>query len=126
MAYRLHAIDITSGTEPYGPGVLITGSYSGVVLNPPYVLQRMSLVIVNGQVIFGFSGAKQVEKPLNYDGWVMAYGEDDPATDRCFCAGDHRQLAGRNLAVRPSAGRRQLGLRLRVHGQYGDAAAGTA
>ncbi len=74
MAYRLHAIDITSGTEPYGPGVLITGSYSGVVLNPPYVLQRMSLVIVNGQVIFGFSG-QQVEKPLNYDGWVMAYGE---------------------------------------------------
>ena len=29
LAYRLHAVDITSGAEPYGPGVLISGSYGG-------------------------------------------------------------------------------------------------
>ena len=72
MAYRLHAIDITTGTEPYGPGVLITGSYSGIILNAPYMVQRMSLVLASDQVVFGF-GAMQVEYPLNYVGWVMTY-----------------------------------------------------
>src|SRR5450631_2337383 len=43
MAYRLHAIDITTGSEPYGPGVLITGSYGGIMLGTPYLVQRMSL-----------------------------------------------------------------------------------
>ena len=27
LAYRLHAVDITTGAEPYGAGVLISGSY---------------------------------------------------------------------------------------------------
>ncbi len=72
MAYRLHAIDITTGSEPYGPGVLITGSNSVITLNPHYMVQRMSLVLAADQVVFGF-GAMQVEHPLNYVGWVMAY-----------------------------------------------------
>ncbi len=72
MAYRLHAIDITTGAEPYGPGVLITGSYSGIMLGTPYLVQRTSLVLAGDQVVFGF-GAMQVEHPLNYVGWVMAY-----------------------------------------------------
>ena len=72
MAYRLHAIDITTGSEPYGPGVLITGSYSGIMLGTPYLVQRMSLVLAGNQVVFGFS-AMQVEHPLNYVGWVMAH-----------------------------------------------------
>jgi hypothetical protein len=72
MAYRLHAIDITTGSEPYGPGVLITGSYGGIMLGTPYLVQRMSLVLSGNQVVFGFS-AMQTEHPLNYVGWVMAY-----------------------------------------------------
>ncbi len=72
MAYRLHAIDITTGAEPYGPGVLITGSYAGIMLGTPYLVQRTSLVLAGDQVVFGF-GAMQVEHPLNYVGWVMAY-----------------------------------------------------
>ena len=72
MAYRLHAIDITSGSEPYGPGVLITGSFSGIMLDSPYLVQRMSLVLAGDQVIVGFAGL-QVEHPLNYVGWVLAY-----------------------------------------------------
>jgi len=72
MAYRLHAIDIATGSEPYGPGVLITGSYGGIMLGTPYLVQRMSLVLTGNQVVFGFA-AMQVEHPLDYVGWVMAY-----------------------------------------------------
>jgi hypothetical protein len=72
MAYRLHAVDITNGSEPYGPGVLITGSYSGIMLGTPYLLQRTSLALAAGQVIVGFSAMEQ-EHPLNYVGWVLAY-----------------------------------------------------
>ncbi|MGA2190660.1 MAG: choice-of-anchor D domain-containing protein, partial [Steroidobacteraceae bacterium] len=72
LAYRLHAINITTGAEPYGPGVLITGSYGGIMLGTPYLVQRMSLVLAGNQVVFGFSGM-QVEQPLDYVGWVMAY-----------------------------------------------------
>ncbi len=72
LAYRLHAIDITTGSEPYGPGVLITGSYGGIMLGTPYLVQRMSLVLSGNQVVFGFA-AMENEQPLNYVGWVLAY-----------------------------------------------------
>ena len=72
MAYRLHAINITTGSEPYGPGVMITGTYGGIMLGTPYLVQRMSLVLSGNQVVFGFS-AMENEHPLNYVGWVMAY-----------------------------------------------------
>jgi hypothetical protein len=72
IAYRLHAIDITTGSEPYGPGVLITGSYGGIMLGTPYLVQRMSLALSGNQVVFGFS-AMQTEHALNYVGWMLAY-----------------------------------------------------
>jgi hypothetical protein len=71
MAYRLHAIDITTGSEPYGPGVLITGSYGGSNFNAPDELQRMSLVLSDNQIVFGFSAIAEI--PGIYLGWVMAY-----------------------------------------------------
>jgi hypothetical protein len=74
MAYRLHAIDITAGAEPYGPGVLITGSYGGSTFDAPYQTQRMSLVLSGNQVVFGF-GAMVTELAGNYVGWVMAYNK---------------------------------------------------
>jgi hypothetical protein len=74
MAYRLHAIDITTGAEPYGPGVLITGSYGGSTFDAPYQTQRMSLVLSGNQVVFGF-GAMVTELAGNYVGWVMAYNK---------------------------------------------------
>jgi hypothetical protein len=40
MAYRLHGIDITTGSEPLGPGVLITGSYGGYTFDAPYQGRR--------------------------------------------------------------------------------------
>jgi hypothetical protein len=74
MVYRLHAIDITTGTEPYGPGVLISGSYGGVTFDAPYLTQRTSLVLAGGQVIMAF-GAMEAEYTSNYSGWVVAYNK---------------------------------------------------
>ena len=74
MAYRLHAVDITTGTEPYGPGVLISGSYGGSTFDGRYQLQRVSLTLSGNQVVFAFS-ALENEQPNAYVGWVMAYNK---------------------------------------------------
>jgi hypothetical protein len=74
MAYRLHALDITTGEEPYGPGVLITGSYGGATFNPRYQNQRASLVLADNQVVFGFASLEQ-EYADQYTGWLMAYNK---------------------------------------------------
>jgi hypothetical protein len=74
MAYRLHAIDITTGAEPYGPGVLISGAYGGSTFDARYQTQRVSLVLSGNQVVFGFAALEQ-EYAGNYVGWVMAYNK---------------------------------------------------
>jgi hypothetical protein len=74
MAYRLHAVDITSGAEPYGPGVLISGTYGGLTFNARDQTQRVSLALSGNQVVFGF-GALQLESADTYVGWVMAYNK---------------------------------------------------
>lgn len=74
MAYRLHAIDITTGSEPYGAGVLISASYAGMTFNAHYQTQRVSLALSGNQVVFGF-GAMENEAAGNYAGWVMAYNK---------------------------------------------------
>ena len=74
LAYRLHAVDITTGTEPYGPGVLISGSYGGSTFDARYQTQRVSLVLSAEQVVFGFA-AVELEYPGGYVGWVMAYNK---------------------------------------------------
>jgi len=72
--YRLHAIDITSGAEPYGPGVPITGSYGGATFGAPFQTQRISLALAGNQVVFGFASMAE-EKFDTYEGWVMAYNK---------------------------------------------------
>jgi hypothetical protein len=72
MVYRLHAVDIATGAEPYGPGVVISGSYAGSTFDARYQLQRLSLVVSDDQVVIGF-GPIELEYPGGYVGWVMAY-----------------------------------------------------
>jgi hypothetical protein len=72
LAYRLHAVDITTGAEPYGPGTLISASYYGSVFDARFQTQRVSLALAGNQVVFGF-GAVQLEYAGGYAGWVMAY-----------------------------------------------------
>ena len=82
MVYRLHAVNIMNGTEPYGPGVVISGSYSVTVSGSPvtstfdarYQLQRVSLVLVGDQVVIGF-GPIELEYPGGYIGWMMTYNK---------------------------------------------------
>jgi len=74
MAYRLHGIDITDGTEPYGPGVLIAANRNGATFDARYLTQRASLALAMNQVIVGF-GAMQSETNQPYTGWVLAYDE---------------------------------------------------
>src|ERR1039458_9086618 len=51
MVYRLHAVNITSGAEPY-PNVVISGSYSGSTFVARDVTQRGSLTLSGNQVVF--------------------------------------------------------------------------
>jgi hypothetical protein len=74
LAYRLHAVDITTGAEPYGPGVLISGSYGGSTFDARYQTQRVSLALSGNQVVFGFA-AVELEYPGGYVGWMMAYNK---------------------------------------------------
>ncbi len=72
MAYRLHAIDITTGMEPYGAGVLITGTFGGNTFEASKLTQRVSLALSGNEVVFGF-GSMETEFSGNYVGWVIAY-----------------------------------------------------
>ncbi len=72
MAYRMHAVDIRTGAEPYGPGTLISASYYGSTFDARFQTQRVSLTIAGNQVVFGFAAVQQ-EYAGGYVGWVMAY-----------------------------------------------------
>ncbi len=75
IAYRLHALDITNGSEPLGAGVLISGSTNRPDFVPAQQIQRLSLVLAAGQVVIGFSAIELESSTQVYSGWVMAYSE---------------------------------------------------
>ena len=77
--FRLHALDITSGSEKFGGPVAIQGSVPGtgsdnvggtVTFNPIMQWQRPGLALVGGNVYIAF-GAHQDVSP--YHGWVFGY-----------------------------------------------------
>ncbi len=74
MAYRLHAVNITNGNELHAPGTEISAYYQGVTFSPSDSTQRVSLVLADNQVVFGF-GAIEAEFPGEGVGWVMAYNK---------------------------------------------------
>jgi hypothetical protein len=74
MAYRLHAIDITTGND-IGYTAPISGSYGSATFNAPFQLQRVSLVLSDGQVIIGFGPVEEEDDNNYYTGWLMAYDE---------------------------------------------------
>ncbi len=84
MVYRLHAVDIASGTEPYA-NVVISGSYKGVTFDAPHQTQRVSLVLVGNQVVFGFGALEEeASDEGGYAGWVMAYNKSTLAQSGIF------------------------------------------
>jgi Putative Ig domain len=74
---RLHALDLTSGTEKFsGPG-LITGTYPGTgdggtttTFNPKTENQRPGLALANGAIYIAWASH---EDTMPYYGWVIAY-----------------------------------------------------
>ena len=84
MVYRLHAVNITSGTEPY-TNVVISGSYGGVTFDAPHQTQRVSLVLAGSQVVFGFAAVEaEADDQGGYTGWVMAYNKTTLAQSGIF------------------------------------------
>src|SRR5271165_1539555 len=84
MAYRLHAVDITSGTEPY-TNVLISASYRGATFDAPHQTQRVSLALSGNQVVCGFGAIENEASDVGgYVGWVMAYNKTSLAQSAVF------------------------------------------
>ncbi len=69
--YRLHALDITSGTEKFGGPVVISAT-GGPAFDPAQEMQRPGLAFVNGQVFVAFGSFGDTG---TYHGWIMAYAE---------------------------------------------------
>jgi len=73
MVFRLQAIDITTGVPRARSGVVISGSYQSATFDANNQGQRVSLVLVGNNLVFGFSGHRKEAPSPFYDGWVMAY-----------------------------------------------------
>jgi chitobiase/beta-hexosaminidase-like protein len=82
LVWRLHAVDITSGTEPLTNAV-ISGTYAGLAFDGRYQTQRSSLTLSGNQVVFAF-GAVELEYSGGYSGWVMAYSKQTLAQTGTF------------------------------------------
>ena len=84
LVYRLHAVDITTGTPRTGSGVLISGTYGTMTFAARNEWQRVSLVLSGNNVVFGF-GALELESTANlFSGWVMAYDKSTLAQTGIF------------------------------------------
>jgi hypothetical protein len=84
MVYRLHAVNITSGAEPY-TNVVISGSYNAVTFLATGVTQRVSLTLAGSQVVFGFGAVEDEANDIGgYVGWVMAYNKTTLAQSGVF------------------------------------------
>jgi len=82
LVWRLHAVDITSGSEPL-TNVVISGTYAGLAFDGRYQTQRSSLTLAGNQVVFAF-GAVELEYSGGYSGWVMAYSKQTLAQTGTF------------------------------------------
>jgi hypothetical protein len=71
--FRLHALDITNGTEKFGGPVTIqasvqgtnSDSVNGVISLTTSCVQRAALLLANGSVFIGFGGC--------HSGWLLSY-----------------------------------------------------
>src|SRR5580658_8567603 len=97
---RLHALDITTGSEKFGGPVVIQGSVPGtgqgssggtLTLSTFFQNQRSSLALVNGLVVFSFASH---EDQYDWHGWVMAYNAQTLQQTSVFCSTPNGQNAG--------------------------------
>jgi hypothetical protein len=69
VVQRLHALDIGSGSEKFGGPVVIQATFQGVTFDPRQV-QRTGLLLLNGNIYFGFAS---LCKPFPWHGWILGY-----------------------------------------------------
>jgi outer membrane protein assembly factor BamB len=78
---RLHALDVTTGTEISGSPTEIAATYPGtgdntqngnVVFDPSQYAERAALLLLNGNIYMGWTSHCDLGL---YTGWVMAYSE---------------------------------------------------
>ena len=102
MVYRLWAVDIEDGSQPFGSTV-IEGSYKGVLFNARYQTQRVSLALAGDQVVLGF-GAVEAETDNDfYAGWVMGYDKGTLMQSGAFATLTTAQGGGVWQSGRPPA-----------------------
>ncbi|AXC16005.1 hypothetical protein ACPOL_6795 (plasmid) [Acidisarcina polymorpha] len=79
--HRLHALDLTTGTEISGSPTEITGTYPGtgansqggnVVFDPAQYAERAALLLLNGNIYLAWTSHCDVQP---YTGWIMGYSE---------------------------------------------------
>ncbi|MBV9744112.1 MAG: Ig-like domain-containing protein, partial [Acidobacteriia bacterium] len=79
LAYELHALDMTTGSDKPGSPVTIQGSVAGngydsqngvVTFNPDPQLQRAGLLLAYGNVYVAFASYGDTDP---YHGWIFAY-----------------------------------------------------
>jgi hypothetical protein len=85
---RLHALDVSTGTEKFGGPVQISATVNGkgegggtISFNPPTQLQRTGLLLDHGHIIMGW-GSHCDNAPFH--GWVMSYAAGSLAQEAVF------------------------------------------
>src|ERR1700677_662255 len=97
---RLHALDITTGSEKFGGPVVIQGSVPGtgqgssggtLTLSTFFQNQRSSLAMVNGLVVFAFASH---EDQYDWHGWVLSYNATTLQQTGIYCSTPNGQNGG--------------------------------
>jgi hypothetical protein len=97
--YRLHALDVGTGTEKFGGPIAIAGSYGGVVFTPKQQMNRAGLLLENGHIILAWGS--HCDHPTYY-GWVMSYNATTLAQEAIYnddVAGTSEKNAGKNAGI---------------------------
>jgi hypothetical protein len=69
VVQRLHALDIGSGSEKFGGPVVLQATFQGKKFDPRQI-QRTALLLLNGNVYFGFAS---LCKTFPWHGWIFGY-----------------------------------------------------
>jgi len=97
---RLHALDITTGTEKFGGPVALSGSVSGtgngslnsvLTWDPKWENNRPGLLLLNGVVYIGF-GSHGDNGP--WHGWILAYSAGTLTQRAVYCPTPNGSGAG--------------------------------
>ncbi len=71
---RIHALDITTGTEEFSGPVTVTATYPpGPAFAPKQYKERAGLLLLNGQLITAWASHCDFTP---YNGWIMAYDQN--------------------------------------------------